>query len=136
MFASLTATTPTIFADLQTQVDNYWDRGLLGMTLDPNFPTNPYVYVSYTYDAEPGGTAPRWNDACPNPPGATTDGCVVQGRLSRLQASGSVMTGSEQILITDWCQQWPSHSVGDLRFGADGALYATGGDGASFSGID
>lgn len=136
VFASLTATTPTIFADLRTQVDNYWDRGLLGMTLDPTFPTNPYVYVSYTYDALPGGAAPQWNDACPTPPAPTTDGCVVTGRLSRLQAAGSVMTGSEQVLITDWCQQWPSHSIGDLRFGADGALYASAGDGASFSGVD
>src|SRR5512146_3170974 len=27
VYASLTATTPTVFADLSTQVDNYWDRG-------------------------------------------------------------------------------------------------------------
>ncbi len=46
------------------------------------------------------------------------------------------MTGSEQVLITDWCQQYPSHSIGDLHFGADGALYVTGGDGASFSATD
>ncbi len=136
VFASVTATTPTIFADLRTQVDNYWDRGLLGLALDPGFPTVPYVYVSYTYDAVPGGSAPRWNDVCDSPPGPTTDGCVVSGRISRLQASGSVMTGSEKVLITDWCQQWPSHSIGDLRFGADGALYASGGDGASFSDAD
>ena len=50
----------------------------------PNFPTNPYVYVLYTYDAPIGGTAPSWNDGCPTPPGPTTDGCVVSGRLSRL----------------------------------------------------
>ena len=29
----------------------------------------------------------------PDPPGATTDGCVVSGRLSRLTAIGNVMTG-------------------------------------------
>src|SRR5437763_1432612 len=34
VFASLTATTPTIFADLRTQVQDYWDRGLLGLELD------------------------------------------------------------------------------------------------------
>ena len=39
-------------------------------------------------------------------------------------------------LITDWCQQYPSHSVGDLGFGADGALYVSGGDGASFDFVD
>ena len=33
------------------------------------------------------------------------------------------MTGAEQVLIEDWCQQYPSHSIGSLAFGADGALY-------------
>src|SRR5207237_9226488 len=108
----------------------------LGLALDPNFPTNPYVYALYTYDAPVGGTAPTWNDACPTPPGPTTDGCMVSGRLSRLQASGNVMTGTEQVLIEDWCQQFPSHSIGDLRFGPDGALYVSGGDGASFNNVD
>jgi glucose/arabinose dehydrogenase len=61
---------------------------------------------------------------------------VVTARLSRLQAAGNQMTGSEQVLIPDRCQQYPSHSVGTLRFGADGALYVSGGDGASFSTVD
>jgi len=131
-FATLTSTTFTTVADLRTQVDDYWDRGLLGFTLDPNYPTSPYAYVLYTFDAPIGGTAPVWNDACPTPPGPNTDGCVVSGRLSRLNTS----TGVEQVLINDWCQQFPSHSVGDLRFGTDGALYATAGEGASFNGVD
>jgi glucose/arabinose dehydrogenase len=46
------------------------------------------------------------------------------------------MTGSEQVLIEDWCQQYPSHTVGSLAFGADGALYVSGGDGASFNFAD
>jgi glucose/arabinose dehydrogenase len=46
------------------------------------------------------------------------------------------MTGSEQVLINDWCQQYPSHSIGALGFGADGALYVSGGDGASFNFTD
>ena len=41
VFDSLSDTTPTTFVDLSSQVDNYWDRGLLGMALPPNFPTNP-----------------------------------------------------------------------------------------------
>ena len=60
VFDGLDDTTPTMFADLRTKVHNYWDRGLLGMALDPNFPSQPYVYVLYTYDAAIGGTAPRW----------------------------------------------------------------------------
>jgi PKD repeat protein/glucose/arabinose dehydrogenase len=46
------------------------------------------------------------------------------------------MTGSEQVLIEDWCQQYPSHSIGALAFGADGALYVSGGDGSSFNFVD
>jgi glucose/arabinose dehydrogenase len=127
---------PTLFADLRTQVDDFWDRGLLGMALAPNFPADPSVYVLYAYDAAIGATAPRWSDGCPTPPGATTDGCLVSGRLSRLTAAGDVMTGSEQVLINDWCQQFPSHSIGTIAFGTDGALYASGGDGASFNNVD
>ena len=78
----------TLFADLSVAVDDFWDRGLLGLALSPTFPNDPAVYVLYTYDAPPGATAPRWNDGCPTPPGATTDGCVVSGRLSKLTPSG------------------------------------------------
>jgi glucose/arabinose dehydrogenase len=144
VFDNLNDTTPTTFADLRTNVYNLWDRGLLGLALDPDFPTKPYVYALYTYDAQIGGTAPRWgtpgatSDACPNPPGANADGCVVSGRLSRLQADPNTnkMVGSEQVLIEEWCQQYPSHSVGSLAFGSDGALYVSGGDGASFNFTD
>jgi glucose/arabinose dehydrogenase len=142
VFDDLSDTTPTTFADLRTNVYNFWDRGLLGFALAPNFPADPHVYVLYAHDAAIGGTAPRWgtpgvsSDPCPTPPGPTADGCVVSGRLSKLTASGNTMTGSEQVLIEDWCQQYPSHSIGDLAFGADGALYVSGGDGASFNFTD
>jgi glucose/arabinose dehydrogenase len=136
VFQSLTDTNPITFADLSGEVDDYWDRGLLGLALPPNFPTNPYVYVLYAYDAPIGGTAPTWNDGCPTPPGPTTDGCLVSARVSRLQVSGNVMTGTEQVLINDWCQQFPSHSIGTLLFGRDGYLYISGGDGASFNNVD
>jgi uncharacterized repeat protein (TIGR01451 family) len=140
-FDGLDDPTPTVFADLRTQVHNFWDRGLLGLALHPSFPTNPSVYVLYTHDAAIGGTAPRWgsvggtSDGCSA--GATGDGCVVSGRLSKLTDTGSYpVTATEQVLIEDWCQQYPSHSIGALAFGADGALYVTGGDGASFNWVD
>ena len=114
------------------------------MALAPNFPTDPYVYVLYTYDARARlgraraalGHARRLLRPLPDAAGPTGDGCVVSGRLSRLQATGNVMTGTEQVLIEDWCQQFPSHSIGTLEFGRDGALYASGGDGASFNFVD
>jgi glucose/arabinose dehydrogenase len=135
--------TPTVVADLRTNVFNIWDRGLLGLVLDPDFPATPDIYVSYSYDAEPGGTAPRWgqpgadNDVCPTPPGINDGGCVVTARISRLRlAQDGAMTGPEHVLVEDWCQQYPSHSIGTLAFGADGALYASGGEGANFDWAD
>jgi glucose/arabinose dehydrogenase len=134
-YDDLSDTSGTLFADLRTQVHNYWDRGLLGMALDPSSGPSPTVYVLYARDAAIGGTAPRWNDTCPTPPGPTSDGCVVGSRLSRLvpQAGG---LAQEQVLIEDWCQQYPSHSTGSLELDASGALYASGGDGASFTFTD
>jgi glucose/arabinose dehydrogenase len=141
VFDSLSDSSPDVFADLRTQVHNYWDRGLLGLALAPTFPADPYVYVLYAHDAEIGGTAPRWgspgqtSDPCPTPPGPNDDGCVISGRLSRFLATGNT-AGPEQVLIEDWCAQYPSHTIGDLKFGPDGSLYVSGGDGASFNFTD
>ncbi len=132
VFDGLADTTPTQYANLSAKVHDFWDRGLLGFALDPEFPADPYVYVLYTYDAPIGGSHPTFGDGCADPTG---DGCVVSGRLSRLVPSGGPEP-TEQVLIHDWCQQYPSHSIGDLAFGADGALYVSGGDGASFNFTD
>src|SRR5690242_21964666 len=34
-FDSLTSPTPTIVADFRTAVHNFWDRGMLGLAIDP-----------------------------------------------------------------------------------------------------
>lgn len=129
VFDGLGDTTPTVFADLRPQTHDFWDRGMLGLALDPQFPATPHVYVLYSYDDR------GWGDQCPDPPGATNQGCVIQARLSRLIANGNTAS-AEQVVLTGWCQQYPSHSIGSLAFGPDGALYASGGDGASFNFAD
>jgi glucose/arabinose dehydrogenase len=121
-------TTPRLVADLTTKVHNMSDRGLLGLALDPNFPTRNLIYVLYTHDAPIGGTAPVYNDACTD---TNVVGCKVSGRLSRI-----LPDGREEVLLEDWCQQFSSHSIGSLAFGPDGKLYASGGDGASFNYVD
>jgi glucose/arabinose dehydrogenase len=146
VYDSLSDHTPTLFADLRTEVYNANDRGLLGLALDPKFDQGrPYVYVLYAYDHQLGEAAPppRWGnpgedgDGCPEPPGANTDGCVISGRLSRLTANLATNKSTEEKpLVTDWCQQFSSHSVGDLQFDPEGNLWASGGEGASFSKVD
>ncbi|HEY7590008.1 MAG TPA: PQQ-dependent sugar dehydrogenase [Candidatus Limnocylindrales bacterium] len=142
IFASASDTAPGVSTLLETGVYNLWDRGLLGMTLDPAFTTGrPYIYVAYTANdilgdglgqpRWPSDPAAPWNERCPDPPGTTTDGCVVSGRVSRLTVSGKSVTREDE-LVHDWCQQFPSHSMGHLAFGPDGALYVSGGEGASF----
>lgn len=146
-----------VVADLRKQVYDSGDRGLLGMAIDPEFPARPYLYALYTYDhvigLDPPGSFPHWGqgpsyegDPCPVPPGSTADACAVSGRLVRLTVTaggaGNAVVESggaplEHVLIgEDWCQQFPSHSIGDLEFDADGNLYASGGDGAGFASPD
>ncbi|MFK8024865.1 MAG: Calx-beta domain-containing protein [Ilumatobacter sp.] len=130
VFDSIDDATPDIVADLRDQVHSVNGRGLLGLALDPDFPAVSDVYVMYSMDAPIGGETPTYgvpgaaNDEC-----AIPGTCVIGGRISRLALDGNTAT-SETVILEDWCQEWTSHSVGDLRFGPEGALYATAGDGA------
>ena len=144
--------TLSVFADLNVEVHDLLDRGMLGLALDPGFPRRPFVYVLYAYDHILGDPepAPRWGtpgtyyDGCPDPadggPGAEVSGCLASGRLSRLTAEavdGSWrMSGQEDVLVEDWCMQYPSHATGSLHFGPDGYLYASAGEGAHYSQVD
>jgi glucose/arabinose dehydrogenase/PKD repeat protein len=135
-FAHLDDPNPTVAVDLRERVYAFGDRGLLGMALAPGFPQDPHLYLAYTFDGPVGGTAPTWGDACPTPPGPTDDGCAASAVVSRVPIDAEGHAGPEQVLVHDWCQQFPSHSIGDLEFGPDGMLYVGGGDGASFTMAD
>jgi glucose/arabinose dehydrogenase len=145
VYASLSATAPTVFADLRTQVYNWWDHGLLSLAIDPNWPASPYIYVSYSYDALPSSpnTFPHYgspgqdSDPCPYGGNSVTNGCPSLGRISRLTAnSAGTASIGETVLVQDYCGEFASHSVGDLQFAPDGSLLATGGEGANYTTVD
>jgi glucose/arabinose dehydrogenase len=83
VYNNLQDTTATVFADLNVNVYNAWDRGLLGLALAPDFPSDPHVYVMYTYDSAIGAAAPRWGKA-----GVYSDPCPTH-RDSPMTAASS-----------------------------------------------
>ena len=139
VFCNLSDTTPTTFANLRHERPQLLGSRAPRHGAAPELPGRPRTSTSSTRTTTARLAEPRrlaGETPCPTPPGPTSDGCVVSARVSRLQAAGDVMTGSEQVLVEDWCQQYPSHSIGSVEFGPDGALYASAGDGASFNFVD
>lgn len=130
-YDSLADTTPTVTADLRAPVRSTGDHGLLGMTVDPQYPTRPYVYVLHTWD--PTGVN---GDGCAS--GYGINGCKTGARLSRIEVDAQgVMIGGPTTIVDDrWCYQFSSHGVGDLDFLPDGTLLVTSGEGAYWSGTD
>jgi glucose/arabinose dehydrogenase len=134
VFDSLTDPTPTTVIDVSGNVGSFWDRGLLGMALHPNFASNGRIYLLYTLDLKV--------------PGCNADSslCMVGGRLSRFTISGNNTAGAETVIFSDrmwsegvplhWCQQYASHSIGDLVFDQNGNLLISAGDGASYNDAD
>ena len=149
VFSSLSATTPTIYADLRSEVDDYWDRGLLGFALSPNFVNDHTFYVQYGYDHNPvadlsGNPCQRADPverrvsrALPaRPPTAARSWAASRSSPIAPAPGTSLRPANETMLVQGWCQQYPSHSNDDLWIGPDGLLYSTAGDGASFDGPD
>jgi len=144
-FDSIEDSTPTLVANILDEVHSAGDRGILGMKLHPEYPDEPYLYLSYTYEAPIGGDSDDstfvhnadGSDGCNT---SSDSGCLVSGRLARIEinpttdvAVGGAEEPPQEVLINSWCQQKLSHSIGDIEFDSSGALLMTGGDGASYS---
>lgn len=150
-FDSIEDQTPTLVLSILDKVMAKGDRGILGMKLDPEYPTKPYIYLSYTYDAPIGGDYEDSEhthfadgaDDCEDGVDNMVD-CLVSGRLARVKldpatsiaVGGPVDPSSEEVLVNSWCQQVTSHSIGDIEFDSEGALLMSGGDGASWGTLD
>ncbi|MCC6790688.1 MAG: PQQ-dependent sugar dehydrogenase, partial [Thermomicrobiales bacterium] len=107
---------PSAILDLSAVVCSGFERGLLGVTLDPNFSSNNYIYVFYTY---------KKFGSCP----ANTAAAPVN-RVSRFVMSGNnVVPSSETVLVDNMPSPNGNHNAGDLLFGNDGYLYIAIGDG-------
>lgn len=106
--------------DISKKVCSNSERGLLGIAVDPNFASNQYVYVYYTYNKY---------KVCPHHKPARKDNPV--NRVSRFKMNGdNLVRSSEKVLITNIPSPNGNHNAGDLNFGKDGYLYVSVGDGA------
>lgn len=81
------------------------EGGLLGIALHPQFDTNKYVYLYYTYGSSRGNT---------------------QNRVVRMKFENNQLTNEEVIL--DNIPGAPNHNGGRIKFGPDNNLYITTGD--------
>ena len=94
---------PTPFLQIPN-VANDNERGLLGLTLDPDFAANGYVYAYYTHS-------------------------TLHNRVSRFTATGNVASAaSEYVVWQNPAQANVWHQGGDIHFGPDGDLYISVGD--------
>jgi Glucose/sorbosone dehydrogenases len=89
------------------------EGGLLGMALDPDFPTRPYLYVMYTYGE-----------------GGVDSG--LANRVSRLTLTGDPLGEEvalgEEVVLVEGIPGAGVHDGGRVAFGPDGDLWVTTGD--------
>lgn len=88
-------------------VDSNGERGLLGITIDPDFNTNHYIYVYYTCGAAGG---------CP----------TLQNQVVRFEEHSGV--GSSPTVVFFSPQSATNHNGGNIHFGPDGKLFISIGD--------
>jgi glucose/arabinose dehydrogenase len=102
--------------DIRDEVNEFIDRGLIGMAVDPAFERNGYVYLLYSWDA----------------PGQAKDADEPRrSRLVRYTVQGDVVRpNSGVVLLDDHWTDTQNHSVGALKFALDGSLFVSLGDGS------
>ena len=84
------------------------EMGLLGVALDPGFAAaGGYVYLYYTR--------------------SKSGRCV--NRVSRFAMSGTTIDAGSELVLVDEIPATGNHNAGDIRFGKDGYLYVSVGDG-------
>lgn len=117
---------PTPALDLTTsnRVCTNSERGMLGIAVDPQFTTNRYIYVFYTFNKF-GNVASQCKT---NRDRNETD--LPVNRVSRFVLDAANNTARDEFILLD---NIPSpagnHNSGDLHFGNDGYLYISTGDG-------
>ncbi len=124
--------------DLTEEVGAWWDHGLLGLAVDPNFTDNGFIYLLYVVDRHHllyAGTKAY-------DPTANEYNAATIARLTRYTATvesdrSVVDPASRTILIGESIDRGlpvlnQSHGVGSLAFGEDGTLLISMGDGGSF----
>jgi uncharacterized protein (TIGR03437 family) len=92
------------------------ERGMLGVAVDPDFASNGFLYLYYTF----------------RPPGTNCGSRALPmpfNRVSRFTMSGNgIDPASEKPLIENIPSWNGNHNAGDLHFGNDGYLYISTGD--------
>ena len=107
---------------LDLAVNNNSERGLLGIALDPQFPTDPAVYLYWT-ESSTGADA----NTLPDVP-------LLGNRVDRFLWNGSTLTFDRNLIHLRAFQADAgqplrgNHNGGVIRFGPDGKLYIFIGD--------
>ena len=111
--------------DLSGKICKSFSQGLLGLTVDPNFAANHYVYLFYTYNKF--GSCPLDEPSNPNNP---------VNRVSRFIMAGDTLDPASEVVLIDNIPSHGSHNAGDLQFGKNDFLYVSTGDGVCDYALD